>query len=194
MAAFVGYVVQSNGIFFPWALTSSGITHAQISAAGGPADQWDALPTEAKVQIICAVGFLEVIGELSPVIEANGEKHYVRGGKPGYYPPFAGFFNKEFWPHPLPLNLWDPFGFTKKMSAERKEKALLAEINNGRLAMIGIFGMISASKGLQVPGLDSIEGIKPYAGEYMAPFTAADSSLPLVDGMLDFAKTLHFGA
>ena len=65
------------------------------------------------------------------VLEANGEKHYVRGGKPGYYPPFSGFCNEEYWPHPLPLNLWDPFGFTKKMTPERKEKALVAEINNG---------------------------------------------------------------
>merc|ERR1712194_614919 len=133
---------------------------------GGPGDQWDALPTEAKFQIICAVGFLEVIGELSPVLEANGEKHYVRGGKPGYYPPFKGFFNKEYWPHPLPLNLFDPFTLQAKMSPERKEKALLAEINNGRLAMIGIFGLISASKGLIVPGPDSL-GLAPYSGEYM---------------------------
>merc|ERR1712216_524062 len=161
-------------------------------------DQRDALPTWSKIQIICAVGFLEVIGELSPVIEANGEKHYVRGGKPGYYPPFAGFLNGDkttdgYWPHPLPLNLWDPFGFTKKMTPERKEKALLAEINNGRLAMIGIFGLISASKGLQVPGLDSL-GIAPYGGEYMAPFTAPDASLPFVTEMIDYAKTgLVFG-
>ena len=187
MAAFVGFCVQSNGIVFPWALTGKAfpgetIMFSDIAAAGGPADQWDALPTNAKLQILCAVGILEVIGELSPVIEANGEKHYVRGGKPGYYPPFKGFFNEEFWPHPLPLNLFDPFGFTKKMTPERKAKALLAEINNGRLAMLGIFGLCSASKGLIVPGLDSL-GITPYAGEYMAPFTAADSSLPFVEGM-----------
>ena len=192
MAAFVGYCVQSNGIHFPWALSGGAfggptIMHADIAAAGGPGDQWDALPTWAKVQIIGAVGFLEVIGELSPVLEANGEKHYVMGGKPGYYPPFAGFFNEKYWPHPLPLNLFDPFGLTKKMTPERKAKALVAEINNGRLAMIGIMGMLSASKGLQVPGLDSIDGIAKYSGEYMAPFTAADSALPFVTTMLENA-------
>ena len=57
----------------------------------------------------------------------NGEKHYVKGGKPGYFPSLKSVD----WPHPVPLDLWDPFGFTKKMTPERKEKALLAEINNG---------------------------------------------------------------
>jgi hypothetical protein len=188
MAGFVGYCVHANGITFPWniqtalpqtTLTSSlpTLSFADISAAGSPGDMWDALPTAAKVQIILVVGFLEMHGENSLALEADGEKHYVRGGKPGYYPSFQGRY-----PHPVPLDLWDPFKFTKNLSAERKEKALLAEVNNGRLAMVGLFGLLSASKGLIVPGLDGL-GLAKYSGEYMAPFTVADSILPFVDSM-----------
>jgi hypothetical protein len=192
MSAFVGYCVQSNGIHFPWNIQGNfgydlpTVSFGDIAAAGGPADQWDALSTAAKVQILCVIGFLEMWGETSAALEMDGQKHYVRGGKPGYFPKLS-----ERFPHPVPLNLWDPFGFTSKMSAERKEKALLAEVNNGRLAMIGIFGLISASKGLKVPGLDGL-GIKPYAGEIMAPFTAADSSLPFVTDMAKSIGTYGF--
>ena len=181
MAAFVGFCVQSNGYHLPGALTTSGVTYADISAAGGPGDQWDALPTWAKVQIICAVGFLEAIGELSPVLEANGEKHYVKGGKPGYFPALSQLDlpAKRF----VPLNLFDPFGFTAKLTPEQKERKLAIELNNGRLAMIGIFGLISASKGLIVPGLDSLP-IAKYSGEYMAPFSKINTDLPFVSDML----------
>jgi len=201
MAAFVGYCLQSNGVCFPWNIQAPigsvgpmaslpTISFADISAAGGPADQWDALPTAAKLQILVVVGFLEMWSETSFVLKADGQEHYVRGGKPGYFPALSRKDEAAF-PHPVPLNLWDPFGFTKKLSPERKEKALLAEVNNGRLAMIGIFGLISASKGLQVPGLDGL-GIKPYAGEVMAPFTSADASLPFVSDMLKSVGTLGY--
>ena len=200
MAGFVGYCVHANGITFPWNLQAplpfwgdaSGIASLptiafkDITAAGSPADQWDALPTAAKVQILCVIGFIEMWGETSAALEADGQAHYVRGGKPGYYPSFKGRF-----PHPVPLDLWDPFGFTKKMSPERKEKALLAEVNNGRLAMIGIFGLCSASKGLIVPGLDTL-GIARYSGEYMAPFTEADSALPYVADMVKSIGTYGY--
>jgi hypothetical protein len=187
MAAFVGYTVQSLGVYFPWNLQAplglavpsdtKVISFADISAAGGPADQWDALPSSAKVQILMAVGFLELVSEASVFLEMDGTKHYVRGGKPGYFPTLT-----DKMPHPVPLNFWDPFGLTKKMTPERKEQALLAEINNGRWAMLGIMGCISASKGLIVPGLDSLP-IKPYGGEIMAPFSG-NPDLPFVTEML----------
>merc|ERR1719478_3823 len=131
MAAFVGYVVQANGIHFPWALTREGVSYADISAAGSPPEQWDALPTAAKVQILCFVGFLEIMSESNYILEQSGMKHYMRGGKPGAFPSLknAGF------PHPVPFDLYDPFQISKNMSPEKKEKRLVMEINNGRLAM-----------------------------------------------------------
>jgi len=182
MAAFVGFTVQSNGIVIPGQLTPT-LSYAEVAAAGGPADQWDALPSAAKLQIIGFVGVLELIAEFTPYLEKYGEKHYVRGGKPGYFPPISELELPA--KGMVPLNLFDPFGFTKKLTPEQKERKLAIELNNGRLAQIGIFGYVSASKGLIVPGMDTIEGIKPYAGEYMAPFSATNADLPFVTDMLE---------
>lgn len=87
----------------------------------------------------------------------------MRGGKPGYYPTFDELY------HPVPLNLWDPFGFTEGQTEEQKARRLFAEINNGRLAMIGLFSLLLASKSDEaVPILNGL--IKKYDGDVMAPF------------------------
>jgi len=177
MAAFVGFILQSNGIHFPWATSLDGTTYADIAAAGGPAAQWDALPTNAKMQIIGFVGFLEWWSENSYALSKSGETHYMRGGKPGFFPSF-----KNGIPHPVPFDLFDPFGFSKNASPEKKERGLVVEINNGRAAQLGIMAFVAESK---VPGsVPALSGlIKPYPGEVMAPFSASDN-LPFVKEML----------
>jgi hypothetical protein len=156
MAAFVGYCVHENGITFPWAPFSSGYEGLSAPAV------WDALPQSARLQIILTIGFFEFWSESSYILKADGQSHYMRGGKPGYFPTFNEL------PHPVPFNLYDPFGFSKKMSEEKKARRLTMEINNGRLAMLGFFGLISEAK---IPGaVPLLKGlIKPYDGEVMAP-------------------------
>lgn len=157
MAAFVGYCVQSNFVF-PWSLTFGGLAHPSTDLS--PPEQWDALPMAAKVQIIAFVGFLEWYSELSD--NGNGP-HYTKGGKPGQYPAFTNV------PHGATLDLFDPFKLSKNRTDAQKEKGLLVEINNGRLAMLGIFGFLCEQT---IPGsVPALAGIvKPYAGEVMAPF------------------------
>jgi len=178
MFGFVGYCVQANGIHFPFPLTLDGVTYAQISAAGSPPEQWDALPTISKLQILGAISVLEMFGEASYLTKAQGEAHYMLGGKPGFYPSIknAGV------PHPVPFDLFDPFGLSKNASPEKKERGLRAELNNGRLAQLGLFGFFAEAK---IPGsVPALSGIvKPYSGEFMAPFSATDK-LPFVEDML----------
>jgi hypothetical protein len=160
MAGFVGYIVHANGIRFPYAGPWDSIP-ADIS----PQAQWDALPEAGKWQIILTIGFFEFWRENAYVLSSEGQSHYMRGGKPGYFPTF------DQLPHPVPFNLFDPFGFTKSASAEKKAKSLIAEVNNGRLAMIGLMGFLAESK---VPGsVPALSGIvKSYDGNVMAPFDA----------------------
>ena len=135
---------------------------ADISAAGGPCDQWDAVPAAGKLQILGTIALLEVVGE-------RATPHYTKkGGKPGFYPSLKGYKNI---PHPIPFELVDPFGLAgfDTMDEATKAKKRQIEINNGRLAMIGLFGFISESS---VPGsVPFLKGVIPsYSGEVMAPF------------------------
>merc|ERR1719392_322812 len=51
MAAFVGFCVQSNGIYFPWNLAGD-VSYASLSELGSPCAQWDAVPGAGKLQIL----------------------------------------------------------------------------------------------------------------------------------------------
>jgi len=187
MAAFVGFCIQSNGIAFPWDLKggplgdpATAVAYADLAKIASPVDQWHAVPTSGKLQILGTIAVLEFVGETM-------EPHYMRGGKPGFYPSLKEFASsgKGGIPHPVPFDLFDPFGLFDGDSEEKKARGRNVEINNGRAAMLGIFGLICASKGLIVPGLDAL-GIAQSISEPMAYFGPEDINLPLVDKMLQF--------
>jgi hypothetical protein len=166
MAAFVGYIVHANGIQFPWASLGGGAAPTTTN----PPELWDAVPAAAQFQIIWLIGFLEIWSELGARV--GQPAHYMRGGKPGAFPSFKNSAIKL--PHPVPLDLFDPFGFSKNKTPEQKAKGLRAEINNGRLAQLGLFGFFCESKiPGSVPGLTGI--VQSYAGEYMKGGNWADA-------------------
>jgi hypothetical protein len=161
MAGFIGYCIHENGIHFPWKYP--GVDWAEFEKMSAPA-VWDNLPIGARIQILVGIGILEAWGENSVALEADGEAHYMRGGKPGYYPTFDQLY------HPVPFNLYDPFNLFEEQTEEQKARRLFAEINNGRLAMIGLFSLLLASKSDQaVPILNGL--IKRYDGDVMAPLS-----------------------
>jgi hypothetical protein len=184
MAGFVGYIIHENGIRWPFALSYDLPDYSSFEGLSAPA-VWDAIPTASKLQIIGVIGLFEHWSEargstrFGPWAAPGADgPHYMRGGKPGYFPPFKGIS----W---LPLNLFDPFGLTSKLTDEQKARKLNIDINNGRLAMIGLMSFISEAK---VPGsVPLLAGlIKPYEGEPMAPFSQTDEGLSFVKDMLGF--------
>jgi len=159
MFAFVGYCVQSN-VHFPWAMTTSGLPFPSTDLS--PEAQWDAIPEAAKWQIFTVIAALEIWDECG----GGAMPHYMRGRQPGKYPPFQAFRDNIHFV----LDLYDPAGLHKNVPQEKKDRRLVMEINNGRLAMLGIFGFISADA---VPGsVPALSGIAiPYDGNSMAPFS-----------------------
>lgn len=160
MAAFVGYCVQSNFVF-PWAETLAGAAHPSASLT--PEAQWDAVPAAAKWQIFALISALEVWDECGGGYLA----HYTNGRKPGEYPTFQGFRDEVHFV----LDLYDPLGFTKKKTEEQKARGRVIEVNNGRLAMLGIFGFLCANKiPGSVPLLEKLGAAPGYDGDPMIPF------------------------
>mmetsp|Transcript_2033 Transcript_2033/g.3202 ORF Transcript_2033/g.3202 Transcript_2033/m.3202 type:complete len:249 (+) Transcript_2033:2-748(+) len=159
MFAFVGYITQSNFVF-PWAETLDGAPHPSADLV--PEAQWDAVPAGAKWQIFAVISMLELWDECGG---GGALPHYTQGRQPGKYPPFTLFRDNVHFV----LDLYDPFGFNKNMSAETKERRLKAELNNGRLAQLAIFAFLCADK---IPGsVPLLNGIAiPYSGDPMIPF------------------------
>mmetsp|Transcript_5585 Transcript_5585/g.16944 ORF Transcript_5585/g.16944 Transcript_5585/m.16944 type:complete len:252 (-) Transcript_5585:106-861(-) len=159
MAAFLGFIAGCT----PLVSGEHAVAPYRGYVAGGtPFEQWDNMPLLAKAQIFIAVGMLESYGEGAG--NPDGYTHYTKGGLPGYYPPIKGKRPE------LIFNLYDPFNFFEGDSAEKKARGRLTEVNNGRLAMLGIFSIISeATVPGSVPALKDM--IPPYDGNVMIPFS-----------------------
>jgi len=115
-----------------------------------PEVQWDQLPQNYKWSIILLVGALEAFDEADPA------GHYTKGRDPGRHPAYQRKTNR---------------------SPEQLAEGRVKELNNGRLAMLGIMGFVSSSS---VPGsvplLSKWSDIAPYTGNFWAPF-GSDFSL-----------------
>jgi len=142
MAGFLGFLAQST----PLVAGEHAILPYRGYVAGcTPQEQWANIPLIGKLQILVAVGMLESYGEGAGSPE--GYVHYTQGGKPGFYPSIKG--KGGFAGGQILFDLYDPFGILPEQSEAEKKKGLFAEINNGRLAMIGLFSVLAESA---VPG------------------------------------------
>jgi len=159
MAAFLGWLVASGnqlsianggeGIHFPGYCSAwqTGTTFADIAAAGGPMEQWQATPELGKLQIIGAIFIIEHQSEWKI------KPHYMAGGTPGSLKGLKKF--------------WDPVGITAKLDAKKLERQRLSELKNGRAAMLGIFGCLI---GGNLPGSIPININWPAGASFTEPF------------------------
>ena len=129
MAAFTGWCVTGLGYHLPGDL-AHGLAFADIPKGG--LDAWAAVPAAGKAQMLLGAGLIEFHDEL---FASRRGTHYMRpGGVPG----------KNYVP-----GLFDPLNLSAKATAAKKEKGLVSELKNGRLAMIGIMGLVAEAN---IPG------------------------------------------
>jgi hypothetical protein len=166
MMGFVGYMVHENGIRWPIGFGKWGPPYSELEGLSAP-EVWEKTGWFTKLSMLAGIGALEWWGESQWALSGAGERHYMSGGKPGYYPPLKDI-PVNGYQIDAPLNYFDPLGKVKKMSEEQKARRLNVEINNGRLAMLGLMSLISEAK---VPGsVPVLQGVvKSYSGDVMNP-------------------------
>jgi len=193
MAAFLGFIAQCTPLVS--GEHSPILPYKDYVANVGPQAQWDNIPLFGKLQIITMVGMLESYGEGAG--QPDGYVHYMKGGKPGFYPEIYGRGGPDTAAGPgrqIPLNLWDPFNWAKAGTAEDRAKGLQCEILNGRAAMFGIMGLLAESSVPgSVPFINAIAGdnYPRYSGNVMVPFSSdfTWATFSGLDGLADIAAS-----
>jgi len=120
MLACAGYLTQAAGFHFPGML-SKDVSFESLSAMK-PFDAWAAVPDAGKAQILATILIAELVTESKGV-------HYTKGG-------------------PMPGIVFPPIDFSN-VNPETLKRKQDSELNNGRLAMIGIMSFIAA---VNIPG------------------------------------------
>ena len=113
MLATVGWLLVKAGVVIPGAVD---LTGDSFKSLGVGFDAWDNLPELGKNQIFTVIGALEIGDKASQSL-------MMREGK-----AVDGYFG----------NRWNALAPNPKMDSEKFLKQQNVELNNGRLAMIGI--------------------------------------------------------
>merc|ERR1719424_321078 len=115
MLATTGWLVNTGGIFWPGTFDGE---HTWASLGAHPLHAWSnmcELRPSAPYEILVFAGIVETFDELR---SERGIKHYTQGG-------------------PMGLQ-FDPLGFQTQYTPEKMLYQSNKELNNGRLAMLGI--------------------------------------------------------
>jgi hypothetical protein len=148
MLACTGWLVNQAELYFPGNL-APGMPFSSLGK--NPLEAWNATPYDGKLQILVAILLAEFHSEFGTY-----KKHYTKGGPlPGNQIERTENGWRDVWGGKV-VNI--PFGPEDTEESFRKRQN--AELNNGRLAMIGIMSFSAAAlvPG-SVPALDGLDGV-----------------------------------